>query len=133
MMEERERERKTTLKFFIQDFPILITMIILLLPSLRVRGGQETPRFYKRLVFNSSDLETEETAGIIVFSSSSSSFFFFFFRLLSSFIPHSPTSGQNYTNLFTAGRNDPCRLFLASESSKKRDSSQLDAAERAKE
>ena len=131
MMEERER--KTTLKFFIQDFPILITMIILLLPSLRVRGGQETPRFYKRLVFNSSDLETEETAGIIVFSSSSSSFFFFFFRLLSSFIPHSPTSGQNYTNLFTAGRNDPCRLFLASESSKKRDSSQLDAAESAKE
>ena len=132
MMEERERERKTTLKFFIQDFPILIT-ILLLLPSLRVRGGQETPHFYKRLVFNSSDLETEETAGIIVFSSSSSSFFFFFFRLLSSFIPHSPTSGQNYTNLFTAGRNDPCRLFLASESSKKRDSSQLDAAESAKE
>ena len=131
MMEEKER--KTTLKFFIQDFPILITMIILLLPSLRVRGGQETPHFYKRLVFNSSDLETEETAGIIVFSSSSSSFFFFFFRLLSSFIPHSPTSGQNYTNLFTAGRNDPCRLFLASESSKKRDSSQLDAAESAKE
>ena len=116
----RMMERRPFIFFILST--ILMTKI-LLLPSF---DGRETPRLHKRLVFNSFATHTEETAGIIVFWSFYSLqfwtplpvhhlFFFVFCHLLFPFSEWPKT-----TNLFSAGRNDPCRLFLASESSKKK-------------